>query len=199
MHRPLAWILLSLLLFAPVAVAADEPAAAAPATGKPALLVVDIQNAYLPYMDAKTKDISMYMINAAIDLFRANGCPIIRVYHTDPKEGPPPGTEPFEFPASVHVRADDPKVVKNFPSAFKKTDLEKILRDRGCDTVFICGLSAVGCALATYFDARGHDFNTFMIKDALMSHRADLTRSVEEITEAVGFDAISYMVDRPSK
>jgi len=86
-------------------------------------------------------------------------------------------------------------VIKNYPSAFKKTDLEKILRDQGADTVFLCGLSAVGCVLYTYFDAKGLEYRTFMIKDAIMSHRPDLTRSVEEITGAVDLDAVAYMLE----
>ena len=86
------------------------------------------------------------------------------------------------------------KVVKNYPSAFKKTDLAKILREQGCDTVFLCGLSAVGCVLYTYIDGQNQDFRVFMIKDAIMSHRPDLTRSVEEITDAVGFEAVEYML-----
>jgi len=193
MKRPLMFALLALALLAPVL--ADGEAPAEPAKGKPALLVIDIQNAYLGYVPEPHRGIGMFMINAAIDLFRKNGYPIIYVYHTDPKQGPPPGSEPFEFPKTVPVQAGDLKVIKNYPSAFKKTDLEKILRDQGADTVFLCGLSAVGCVLYTYFDAKGLEYRTFMIKDAIMSHRPDLTRSVEEITGAVDLDAVAYMLE----
>lgn len=178
-------------------------AAAAPAAtptdskaveGRPALLVMDVQNLYLGYMDQSNRTIAFSMINATIELFRAKGYPVIRVYHTDPARGPAPGTEPFEFPAEIRVKPGDTMVVKNRPSAFVGTELEKILREQGCDTVFITGLSAVGCALATYFDAHGRDVRVFMVKDALLSHRADLTRAVEDMTEAVGYEALSYML-----
>ena len=36
---------------------------------------------------------------------------------------------------------------------------------------------------------------TFMVEDALISHRPDLTDAVEEITEAVNYKAIKYMLD----
>src|SRR3990172_7556597 len=77
---------------------------------KPALLVIDIQNQYLPYMSEDDKKFALEMINGAIGLFRQHGCPIIRVYHTDPQWGPKPDSEPFEFPASINIAPDDPKI-----------------------------------------------------------------------------------------
>lgn len=166
---------------------------------KPALLVIDIQNAFLPYISEEDKGIGMYMINAAIQLFRENGFPVIRVYHTDPKEGPPPGTEAFEFPEMVKIQSDDPKIIKNYPNAFKKTELEKWLREKGYNTVFLCGLSAVGCVLATYWDANDLDFNAFMIKDAIMSHNSTYTDFVEDICETVTYTALKLMLENVKK
>lgn len=166
---------------------------------KPALLVIDIQNAYLPYMSEEDKRIGMYMINAAIELFRDNGFPVIRVYHTDPEEGPPPGTEAFEFPKTVKIEPEDPKIIKNFPSAFKKTELEKWLRENGCNTVFLCGLSAVGCVMATYWGAMDLDFKAFMIKDALISHNSTYTDFVEDISETVTYSAMKLILENLEK
>ena len=97
-------------------------------------------------------------------------------------------------PEEIRITDDDIKVVKNFPSAFKQTDLEEILRREGCDTVFLVGLSAVGCVLYTYFDSERLEFRTFMIEGALLSHDADLTHSVEEITGAVRAGNLEYML-----
>ena len=166
---------------------------------KPALLVIDIQNAYLPFMSEEDKEIGMYMINAAIELFHENGFPVIRVYHTDLNEGPPPGTEAFEFPETVKIKPDDPKIIKNYPSAFKKTDLDKWLRENGNNTVFLCGLSAVGCVLATYWGANDLDFNAFMIKDALISHNSTYTDFVEDICETVTYTALKLMLENAEK
>ncbi len=162
---------------------------------KPALLVIDIQNAYLPYIPERDKEIALELINELIDLFRQHQIPIIRVYHTDPKEGPKPGSEAFEFPASMNIRDDDLKIVKNYPSAFKKTKLAKLLRAQGRDTLFLCGLSAVGCVLATCFGAEDLDFNTFMVKSAIMSHNSSYTRSVEDIFDAVGSMTVQFMLE----
>jgi nicotinamidase-related amidase len=162
---------------------------------KPALLVIDIQNAFLPFMSDEDKGIGMYMINAAIQLFRENGFPVIRVYHTDPKEGPPPGKEAFEFPDTVRIKPDDPKIIKNYPNAFKKTELEKWMREKGYNTVFLCGLSAVGCVMATYWSAYDLDFNVFMIKDALISHNSIYTNFVEDICETITYTALKLLLE----
>ena len=162
---------------------------------KPALLVIDIQNEYLKYMSEDDKKMGMEVINGAIYVFRQHNLPIIRVYHTDPNWGPKPGTELFEFPKSVIIKDDDPKVIKNFPSAFTKTDLDKILKEKGCNTVFLCGLSSVGCVLATYHGARDRDFNTFMVKDGLIAHKETYSDFIQEISNAVGWEAMKLMLE----
>lgn len=166
---------------------------------KPALLVIDIQNAYLPMMSAEGKDSALYMINGVIELFRENGFPVIRVHHTDPKYGPKPGTKEFEFPESVWVKPEDPRIVKNYPSAFKKTDLDKILKEKGCNAVFLCGLSAVGCVIATYYGANDLDYDTFMVRDALLSHNVEYTRVVQEFCDSVGYSALKVMLKNAKK
>jgi len=166
---------------------------------KPVLLVIDIQNEYLSMVPEREKEVALYMINAAIQLFRENGFPVIRVYHTDLKYGPKPDTEAFEFPKSVMIKPEDPRIIKNYPNAFKKTDLEKMLRDQGCNTLFLCGLSAVGCVLATYHGAADLDFDVFMLKDAIMSHNSAYTDSIEDIFSALGYDALKVMLEYAQK
>lgn len=191
------WLAVAAILLA-VSAAQAAGEGAAP-VGKPALLVIDIQKAYLFIIPEHEQKLGLYMVNATIKQFREKGLPVIRVYHQDLEEGPAPGAEGFEFPDFIEVKPEDPKVIKHYPSGFKKTDLDKILKEKGVDTVFLVGLSSVGCVLATYFDARGLDYKTFMVKDAIMSHRPDLTRAVEEITEAVGYEAMKYMLDNAKK
>jgi len=160
---------------------------------KPVLIVIDIQNEFLKYMSAD-KEIAMEMINGAIWVARQNNIPVIRVYHTDPKWGPEPGSEGFEFPKTIQIKDDDAKVIKNFPDGFKKTDLEKILKEKGCNTLFLCGLSATGCVLATYHGAQNLDYNVFMLRDAIISHDHQLTDAVEKICESVSLDTFNFMM-----
>lgn len=187
-------LVLSVLAFATAALApaAGKPA---PATMKPALVVMDVQNVWLPYMDEQDKKVGLEQINYVIELFRANGFPVIRVYHTDPGEGPAPGTEAFEFPKSVAIKDTDPQIVKNYPSAFKKTGLDKLLREQGVNTVFLVGLSAVGCVLATYHGAMDLDYNVFMVKHALISHDAALTKSVYDICSTISYGPLKLLLE----
>ena len=193
MSRHVAIAVLVTLVLIP-GVAAAEGDSSPTIKGKPALVVMDIQNAYLPMMDNEGKERALSYVNYAIATFRERELPVIVVYHTDPDRGPVPGSEAFQFPKEVQITDDDVKVIKNFPSAFEKTELAQILRQEGCDTVFLVGLSAVGCVLRTYFDAERLDFRAFMVEGALLSHDAELTRSVEEITGAVRIGNLDYMI-----
>ena len=152
---------------------------------KPALLVIDIQNAWLPFMASADRDSAPARINEAIALFRESGNPVITVYHSDPKGGPPPGTEAFKFPDWVAIDADDPVIVKAYPSAFKDTALDSVLKEKGCNAVFLCGLSATGCVLATYFGANERDYVAFMVDGALISPKSEHTKVIEEISDSV--------------
>jgi len=154
------------------------------ASFKPALLVIDIQNVYLPMMDQKEVAPAMEAINTLIDAFRKNNYPIIRVYHHEIGQEPAPGTEQFEFPQTVNIKDEDPKVIKNHPSAFQMTELDSILKAKGVNTLYLGGLSATGCVLATYFSALERDYDVFMVKEAVMSGKADYTEVIRNITGA---------------
>lgn len=166
---------------------------------RPALLVIDIQNQFLPWVPDQDKEQALYAINAYIDLFRSYGFPVVRVYHQEIGEGPDPGTEAFEFPKTVNIKPEDPMVIKHYANAFNKTDLAKILTDLNCNTVFLTGLSSVGCVLATYFGAMDADLHGFMVREAIMSHNTSYTESVSEIFGAIGYDVIKVMLDNAER
>jgi nicotinamidase-related amidase len=167
---------------------------------RPALVVIDIQNQFLPMVPEHEKEVGLYMINAFIDMFRKNGFPVIQVHHTDPASGiPAPGSEAFQFPATVQIKSDDPLVIKNYSNSFNKTELNKILQDKKCNTVFLCGLSSVGCVLATYFGAHDLDYKAFMLKDAIMSHNSEYTDSIEDIFGALNYETVEIMLENAEK
>lgn len=166
---------------------------------KPALLVIDVQNAFLPLMEPKDRTQVTWMINGAIGLFRLFKCPVIRVQHTDPGFGPDPGTKDFDFPEDIQVKPEDVQIIKNFPNSFKKTGLEKVLRDQGINAVFLCGLSATGCVLATYHGALDLGFDAFLVKGALLSPSAVQTGYVEAISETVGYETIRIMLQNAAR
>ena len=165
---------------------------------RPALLVIDIQNAFLPMIPEQDKLMGMEYINGLIDLFRKNNFPVIRVYQYSEEYGVTPGKTEFEFPETVKILPTDPKVVKNYGDGFHKTDLDKVIRESGSNTLFLCGLSAVGCVLATWNGAQNHDYRAFMVKNAIMSHNTEYTRDIEVIFDAVGYDVVKLIVENAS-
>ena len=162
---------------------------------KPALLVIDIQNAYLQMIPEREKEVAMYMINMYIDLFHSKGYPVIRIYHHSDTWGPHPGSEEFEFPASVRTLDSDPKVIKTYPDAFNKTGLDQVLKETNSNTLFLTGLSAIGCVLATWIGANDHDYDAFLVKEAIMSHNSEYTNQVEDMFDAVSYDVIKLILD----
>jgi nicotinamidase-related amidase len=162
---------------------------------KPALLVIDIQNKFIPWMDEKDREMGMMYIKSYIEEFRKHGIPIICIHHSDPLEGPFPGTPEFEFPDDIGITKDDPRVIKTYGNGFNKTDLDKILKEKDVNTLFLCGLSSVGCVLATYIGAQDHDYKVFLLKDAIMSHNAEYTSQVENIFDAVGWEVVEILIE----
>lgn len=166
---------------------------------KPALLVIDIQNAFLPMIPDVEREKAMANIGYYISLFRQHGYPVILVYHHGEEYGVKPGTELFEFPETVPIKPEDPKVIKTYGDGFNKTDLDKVLKESGCNTLFLTGLSAVGCVLATYVGANNHDYRAFMVKDAIMSHNSEYTRNIEVMFEAVGSEVVKMVLETSGK
>ena len=164
---------------------------------KPVLVVMDVQNVWMPDMAEEDRGSAPQKINELIALFREFGHPVIRVYHSDPTRGPEPNTEPFEFPASIAVTDDDPEVVKSHASAFTKTDLERILQEEGRNIVFICGLSATGCALATYYGAMDREFMAVMVEGTLLSHNASYTKVIEDICASMTIEEVRETLENP--
>jgi nicotinamidase-related amidase len=193
--RKMKVVLLLAVLTLTMALAGDGMCQDAKKGMKPALLVIDVQNCYLGMMAEEDTTLAMPRINYAIQLFRKAGLPVIRIYHDDPKNDPKPEDESFQFPRHLAVSDKDPMIIKNYGNAFYKTELAERLKELKCNTVFLCGLSAVGCVAATHFGSYDNDLNAFLIEDALMSHDSKFTNSIEEMYDAVSLRTVKFMVE----
>ncbi len=154
---------------------------------KPALLVVDVQNAWLdgsPELRASMER-RLPAVNEAIEAFRKGRMPVIAIYHEDKERGVVAGARSFEFPISVEIRESDTKVMKRYPNSFCKTGLDTLLRGEGCDTVMISGLSASGCVLGTFFGALDCDLRAYLLKGGVASHSEDHVRFAEEVCDVM--------------
>ena len=193
------FVITLIFILGPLSVFSQDKKDSDPELLKPALVIIDIQNQYLNWVPDEEKGVALYFINAYIELFRKYELPVIRVYHTDPEAGPSPDSDAFQFPDMIQVTQDDPMVIKNYANAFKKTDLEKILHEKNCNLLMLCGLSSVGCVISTYFAAKDLDFKAFMLKNAIMSHNPSYTDDIEIIFDALGYDAASVIIEQSGK
>jgi nicotinamidase-related amidase len=162
---------------------------------RPALLIIDVQNRYIPMVPEREKEIAFFFINLLIDLFRKHNYPIIRIYHHNNQQGPKPDTHEFEYPESIKIAPEDTRVIKTYSDSFNKTGLNEILKEKGCNTVFLCGLSAVGCVLATRTGAQNNDYKALIVRDSIMSHNSEYTKNVETMFDAISFDAVELILE----
>jgi len=162
---------------------------------KPALVIIDVQKAFVPMVEEREKGIAVYMINDYIRMFRKLDLPIIFILHSSEEYGLTPGVPEYEFIDEIPIQEGDIKLTKTYSNAFTKTDLDNILKEKGINTLFLCGLSSVGCVLATWFGAKDLDYKAFLLKYALMSHDPDYTDQVETIFGALEMEAVEVMVE----
>ncbi|MDH7973245.1 isochorismatase family protein [Sphingomonas sp. AR_OL41] len=150
---------------------------------RPALVIVDVCNAYLDpasplyagVEDALASNIRL------VDAARAAGVPVVftRVlYSAGGADGglfyrkvPAlkaylPGNPLGDFPAGFGPRADEVLVTKQYASAFFGTSLAATLNAMRIDTLAITGFSTSGCVRATTLDALQHGFIPFVVRDA---------------------------------
>ena len=161
---------------------------------RPALLVIDIQNEFVNWMDKEDIETRYEYINYAIALFRKHDLPVIRVYHTTPGQGPEEGTKAFEFVDAIAIKDSDPMVIKNHGNAFNSTDLEQILKEKNVNTLFLTGLSGTGCVLASYFGAKDLGYDAHMIKNTIISPDVQHTQVIEESQGALSVKALLMLL-----
>jgi nicotinamidase-related amidase len=168
---------------------------------KPALLVQDIQNAWLYEPDSNqalkgSMEMRLAVVNAAIDWFRRNNLPVIVGHTEDPEQGLVPGAHSYEFPESVHVLKSDLRTTKRHASAFGNPEFGAMLKREGCDALVIVGLSASGCVLGTYWSAFDWGVTPYVLKGGIASHNEEHVRFAEEICDTVELDELDSMFGR---
>ena len=157
---------------------------------KPALLVIDVQKVYFTMMDQSAVETPIEIINDATRVFNEHQQPVIYVYHR--KSTP----EKYHYIDEIVVPANATIVVKKYGDAFKKTELDGILKKLDCNTLFLCGLSATGCVKATYLGANELNYNTFLIKDANMSPDKEKTKMIEDKFETLSLNSVKSLVSK---
>lgn len=158
-----------------------------------ALMVVDMQNAYLDDRGSMIRrNFDTSRLRAAIEpcgrlisFARASQVPIIQtrnVYRADYRDAGvrvreivpntittgslAAGTWDVEIIEALAPSEDDIVIDKNRPSAFIGTTLDVLLRGMGIRSLVICGITTNICVESTARDASQFDYRTFVVSDA---------------------------------
>ena len=131
-----------------------------------ALLVIDMQNAYVPARGLLTVDGTNLVdcLVSVLERARKANMPIVYIKQTESRfaSGNPLG----DIVAAIAPHEGEPVIWKPTGNAFYQTDLEGILATLGVHRVLIAGLATHGCVNETVFGALGLHYETWVIADA---------------------------------
>jgi nicotinamidase-related amidase len=138
---------------------------------------------------------TMEFMNWAIEMFRAKNLPVIRILNEDPGMNIMPGQPGFDLHPKIAVLPTDPVFNKRYGNALRDTGLDQYLKDNGIDTLFLTGISAEYCVMATYHGAINLDYRPIMVKDCVDSLVDNRVPFVLDISETISLGALKIMLD----
>jgi len=159
---------------------------------EPALLVVDVQKAFLKFSPTTAQSLNdaIEYINAAIALFREKGLPVVCVQHVEEGDNLVPGEEGFDLPEALNILPSDLHIHKTYGNAFNKTPLESELRALDVDTVVVTGFCAEYCVLSTCRGAEDLDLTPIVLRGALASSIPENIAFVQSISDVISYGAL---------
>jgi len=136
-----------------------------------ALILVDIQNDYFDGGNMQLVGMDRAAANAAqlLQTARERGVPRYHVQHLSVRPGATffvPHTEGVKIHHSVAPLGDEPVLQKNFPNAFRDTDLHERLQNSAVDELLICGAMTHMCIDATTRAAFDLGYRCALAEDA---------------------------------
>ena len=193
---------------------------------QPALLVIDLVNAYLlpdsPLYGGEGCHAAHRGAVALLHAARAVQIPIIHTnvaYQPGGRDGgvffrKVPALKSFEagayperaaFAQGLEPISGETVITKQYASAFFGTSLASTLTSLGVDTVLIAGVSTSGCIRASTVDACQHGFIPLVVRDAVgdrapAPHDANLFDLQAKYAEVVSLaDATRYLATLPRR
>ena len=168
--------------------------------GRTALVVVDMQNAFLEPegscarlgLDHGALRESLAGVEALVGAARRERIPIVftrYAYRPDYGDGGIvidvllpglrdagaliDGSWDAELVAELAPRHDEAVIAKNRPSAFHATGLQNHLDALGVDSLVVCGVTTNVCVESTVRDAMQRDYRVWVVSDAVAEFEAD--------------------------
>lgn len=138
---------------------------------KRGLIVVDLQNEYLPTGKLPLSGIEAASANAAkvIADARTKDMPVFHIRHEFANNEAPvfvPGTDGVEIQAAVAPIGGEPVIVKNYINSFRETDLKQQLDARGVEEVVVVGAMSHMCVDAVVRAAADMGYPVTVLHDA---------------------------------
>lgn len=134
------------------------------AEGKAALLVIDVQREFAdPAGDRGNRETHRVAkrLSSLIPAFRAAGLPAYAVYYSEEGKKKPQDIDFYLFrPAE-----NDTLIAKDQDSAFRGSDIKKILQADKRKTLITCGFNLNACVFRTVMDARDNGFEVVLLED----------------------------------
>jgi nicotinamidase-related amidase len=134
------------------------------------LVLIDIQQDYFDAAKLPIPEAERVAGNAAVllDFADAAGLPVLHVQHVSPA-----GSGLFArdsagvaFHPRVAPRAGHEVITKTLPSAFAGTELDAWLRERGIETLIVCGMMTHMCVDSTAREAAHRGYKAVVVADA---------------------------------
>lgn len=132
-----------------------------------AVLVIDVQQG-LCEGDGAAYDCTgtIARINRVAQRARAAGSPVIFIQHESKSGYLEYGSAAWQLASGLEVQPTDLRIRKTTPDSFLGTNLESILRERGIDSVAVCGMHSEFCVDTTTRRALALGFPVLLISDA---------------------------------
>jgi nicotinamidase-related amidase len=142
------------------------------------LLLIDIQNDYFPG-GANPLEGSLEASQRAsilLEFFRKNTLPIVHIRHVAIQPGATfflPDTPGVEIHENVRPKIGELTIHKNFPNAFRNTNLLKHLRQNQIEHLVVCGMMTHMCVDATVRAAVDQSFSCMVAEDACATKKLE--------------------------
>ena len=129
---------------------------------KAALLVIDVQPTYCAYDGLYNYDAEQVAkkIAKTVPSFRSLGMPVYVVYYDKKKR--PISEISFHHFKPAH---NDIAIAKNANSAFKGSDIDRVLKHSGHKHLLVTGFSHNACVFVTVLDALRKKYDVSVLKD----------------------------------
>lgn len=158
-------------------------------------MIIDMQKEFHKGETASQMDRAAEYINYVLPKFKEKDLPVIWVQDVDEEDGVVPGTDGFEVIDSLAPTDGSIVIHKRYGNSFNKTDVDKILKDAGVETVVMTGFCAEYCVLSTYRGAKDLDYFPVLLKNGIASTETANKEFVENISETITAGMLMKMLN----